>query len=191
MDSFVKQDLCCNHPDKIFNYDISETIEDWIDDDVQLKFECIHYDLVVIEWEIYGLDVLKKQGYYPLIKELVDKYHVSGTFYRGVDYELDKLKVGYVMDYKRLSSWSTSMTIAHFFTSDENPVMLKLVCKNATGLDLNLGIRFSMENEIILGHYALKIVGEEYYEHRDVTCDHKNTIVSGKLLLVEFFDIFT
>ena len=115
MNNLIKSNCCENHPDQIFGYNIMETIEEWLEEETLPLFQCIHYHLIVVEWEAWGCKIIQDRGYYPLLKELVYKHRVSGTLYRGTDYELDKLKVGFVLDYNRLESWSREIKTAHLF----------------------------------------------------------------------------
>ena len=61
-------------------------------------------------------------------------------------------------------------------------MILKLVYENIIGLDLNVKPRSSGEYEVILGHYALKIVKEEQYNILYKGSDEPSF---GKLLWVE------
>lgn len=163
---------CKNHPLTIIDNDRMIDFNSWanklIDEghDTTLYYGCIHYDFIVSAWENYAdpIKTLREDFNYDLMKEVVDNNIISGTYYRGTDYDLNNLKPGYIMDYERLSSWSSDIFVAKDFWDENNPIILQITASGVKGLDLSKNGRVSYEKGIILSHYKFKIIEEKQYE---------------------------
>lgn len=106
--------------------------------------------------------VLKEKEMYYLLNSLVNNNIISGKLYRGTDWEYQKLEKGDIIDYSdRLSSWSMDKSVAENFTTDENPIILKLKCKNVPGIPIFYSRR---EKEIILSECTLKVTEKKIHD---------------------------
>lgn len=162
---------CKNHPITIIDIDrmidfpslANQLIEK--DPNTKLYYGCIHYDIITSACENYEnpVSTLREDFNYDLLKEAVDDNIISGTYYRGTNYDINNLKIGYIMDYERLSSWSSDIFIAKDFWDENNPIILKIKISNVKGLDLCKNGRTNHFKEIILSHYKFKIIEEEQY----------------------------
>jgi len=184
---------CNNHSNIMFGDDICHITNEMIRlyGNYEPYFGCNHFDYLVSAWENTGYEdpviAFKEEGVYELLKDLVDKHIVSCTLYRGpntdknYDIVVEELTVGSILNYNWLSSWSKSIEIAHAFANQTNPIVFKLVAKNLSGLDLSFKGRESIEEEIILNHYTLKIIEESIY----IIVNYKNEKIEGKLFILD------
>jgi len=189
--------MCDNHSNIIFDDDITYLTKEMIRlyGPYESYFGCNYLDYLVSAWENTGHEdpviAFKEEGVYELLKNLVDKYIVSHTLYRGpntdhnYDINVNELKVGSLLNYNWLSSWSTDIEIAHAFADQTDPIVFKLTAENLVGLDLSYKGRDSIEKEIILSHYTLKIIDEDIY----TTINYKNEKVEGKLFILSVIDL--
>lgn len=181
--------ICDKHSNIIFDDDITYLTNEMIRlyGTYEPYFGCNHLDYLVSAWENTGNEdpviAFREEGAYELLKDLIDKHTVSHILYRGPNTDknyninVKELVVGSILDYNWLSSWSKDIEIAHAFADQTNPIVFKLIAKDLVGLDLSFKGRHSIEKEIILGHYMLKIIDEEIY----TTTNYKNEEVKGKL----------
>lgn len=189
--------MCDNHSNIIFDDDITYLTNEMIRlyGPYEPYFGCNHLDYLVSAWENTGHEdpviAFKGEGVYELLKNLVDKHIVSHTLYRGPNTDknygvnVNELIIGSKLNYNWLSSWSKDIGVAHAFADQTNPIVFKLVAENLVGLDLSFKGRDSIEEEIILSHYTLKIIKEEIY----TTINYKNEEVKGKLFILSVIDV--
>lgn len=160
LDHKIKTNSCSNHPKMIFGQNMAEIRKEWLSEDLKPRYGCVCMDCIVLAWMDFVNPVkeLKKEGVYDLFSSLVNKNTFSGVLYRGTDYNITG-NVGDVINYSnRLTSWSTEEEVALDFTTEENPIILKLSCKDVVGLP----IYYSRdEKEVVLGECILKIVDKK------------------------------
>jgi len=159
LDLKINTNTCTkNHPNIIFGQNIDQLKQEWSENELKPKYGCVCMDMIVLEWQDFDDSVkeLKKEKVYHLFNSLVSKNRVSGTLYRGTDWDYLSKQKGDIINYKdRLTSWSTDIEIAQNFTTVKNPIILKLVCVNVVGLPMYYSRH---EKEIVLGECYLKVI---------------------------------
>lgn len=156
---------CVNHPSVIFGTKITDELKQEWDDNglIPYQYGCMCNDLLVVAWTDFNDPVVKfkSSNMYDMMRNIITINTISGTFYRGTDYDYTPLNIGDKIDYSdRLSSWSSDIKLARGFTLKAKPLILKLECVDAKGLTLY----DRTEKESILDECVLIITNKEEYE---------------------------
>lgn len=125
---------------KIFGQDVARFRREMQEEGETFTYGGAAQDMLVMSWDEHHnpVEEFKERGYYTYMKTLVSSGRVSGTMYRGTDWDCSHLKVGEKIDYSnRLTTWSRKIEQATDFCDPERPILLKLTCQSAPGLDVN------------------------------------------------------